>query len=302
MGSLARPEFVDKEQRIANICDVIEDFLLKEDRGTRRTAIALTSLLSPSAIEVPNVEEVCWLWGSIFWFAKAYHPSAPEHDLLVDLLVDITKITVPRERRALEDESIHGEVWWRDLPRWNQVWRDFEYNAPIVPSMAERKGGLPSPPAEEHAPWTSSGETPMPGKAWTNVNALGAKLHARTSIRGLDFKGLYALLEALEEERTPKELDDIVPAAACWILSAGKKIRENDERHTASIAGDDILKRSPGSRGKLYCGARGFSNERWAFWKTRFGMLSREPTLNEETRLYAMQAMNEMMSVEVRGR
>ncbi|KAH8661629.1 hypothetical protein BGZ60DRAFT_89822 [Tricladium varicosporioides] len=301
MGSLARPEFVDKEQLTANICDVIEDLLLKENRSTYRTAILLTSLLLPSAAGVPNVEKVCWLWGSIFWFANTYHPSTPEHDLLVDLLVDITKMTAPREHKVLEDESIHGELWWRDLPRWNQAWRDFEYNAPIVPSMAERKGGLPSPPVEIHALWRSSGDTPMLGKSWTNMNALGAKLHARTRIRGLDLKGLYALMEALEEDRAPRELDDIVPAAACWILSAGKKIRENDERHTNSVAGEDLLKRSPGSRGKLYSGATGFSNERWAFWRMRFGMLSREPALNEETRLYATQAVNEMLSIEVRG-
>lgn len=62
----------------------------------------------------------------------------------------------------------------------------------------------------------------MSGTEWTNLNVFAAGLHSVfDGIPYTDVKGLYALLDALENPIPVAMLDNIVPSAACWILDAG---------------------------------------------------------------------------------
>jgi hypothetical protein len=135
------------------------------------------------------------------------------------------------------------------------------------------------------------------------VNALLARLHtASPGLRYADPTGMWTILEALEREHTPSTLDDLVPGAACWVLYAGRELKNNSEDYPQYDFADES-KRLPWSVGELYDGPKGFSDERWMFWKGRFnGMRRREDLredLQEETRSYAKRAWLEMTFIEV---
>ena len=60
------------------------------------------------------------------------------------------------------------------------------------------------------------------------MNAVLAKLHAATNVDKLDTLGLFALKDALEWEHDTKAFDDLVPAAAVWVVFAGKALKFNN--------------------------------------------------------------------------
>ncbi|KAG9232341.1 hypothetical protein BJ875DRAFT_81808 [Amylocarpus encephaloides] len=296
-----RPAWVNGNSLTGNVFDIIADFL-SNDRKASRSASELTSLFLPYTSTIKETENVQCLWGTIFWLASNFHPGATEHWLLTELVQEIQKIPAPPGNGVKQDQEQTGQEWWTDLPGWRSAWADFECDAPLVPRMMSREGAEQTKSTLfTPGPWRSGDGNPMSGQAWANLNAFAAKLHARTDLDFLDLAGLYALLEALEQEISSKDLDNVVPAAACWILSAGKEIRENDEEHDVDENGPVETKRLPGSRGGLYKGPKGFSDERWAFWKSRFAELSKRADLNQNTRLFATQALDEMTCIEVRN-
>jgi hypothetical protein len=165
-----------------------------------------------------DIQNVCHLWGVIFFMATTYHPSSPRHSLLVDLVLEIRKCSAPPFPGRLAYEKQWGCSFWEDLPIWRAVWNDYEFDAPLVPRMGERKSDrsllenqfLPGP-------WRNRDGGPMVSIAWASLNAFGARLHAQTDLALLDVRALFALMEALEDERSARALDDVVPAAACKI-------------------------------------------------------------------------------------
>jgi hypothetical protein len=74
------------------------------------------------------------------------------------------------------------------------------------------------------------GALPLSGVEWASLKAFIARLHtASPDFHYAGFKGMWALLEALEREQTPSALDDLVLTAACWILYARCELRNNSE-------------------------------------------------------------------------
>ena len=86
---------------------------------------------------------------------------------------------------------------------------------------------------------------PLSGSEWTSVNAFLARLHAASpGLHYSDLKGMWFILEALEREHAPSTLDDLVPSAACWILYAGRELKNNSEDY-CHYDFDDESKRLP---------------------------------------------------------
>ena len=86
----------------------------------------------------------------------------------------------------------------------------------------------------------------------------------------------------------------MVPAAAAWIFAAGKNMyMEGDlSPNGEGWAGDPL------ECGQLWNGASGFSKERWAFWKKRFGDIVVYERLDEGTRKVAREAVAAMQRIE----
>lgn len=85
----------------------------------------------------------------------------------------------------------------------------------------------------------------MSGSELTNLDAFAASLHnVIDGLPYLDLKGLFALLDALEESNPTTALDNLVLPVACWILYAGFKLKTNDVGYPES-GYDDGSKRAP---------------------------------------------------------
>lgn len=59
-----------------------------------------------------------------------------------------------------------------------------------------------------------------------------------------------------------------------------------------------VVTSRPGAGGPLWEGSRGFSKERWAFWKSRFGVLETWDQLPDKTRNDAKMARTIMERTE----
>jgi hypothetical protein len=292
---------VDKTPLTAEIYDVIAEFVSDPRCKSSETAVSLTSLFLPFTSTLTDIENVEFLWGTIFWTASTFFPGATEHWRLLELVRDIQRIPAPPGDGVRQDEEANGHEWWVDLPGWERVWADLECDAPITVPVLNRKGAKQLKPTRfTPGPWRLDDNKPMSGSAWTNLNAFAAKLYAQTPLDCLGLIGLQSLLEALEKDIPPKDLDNVVPAAACWVLSAGKDLLHNSEVYESSIEDMNHSECLGDHRGDLYNGAKGFSDERWSFWKDRFGNLSKRSELSPNTRLFASQARDEMTCIEVR--
>jgi len=140
--------------------------------------------------------------------------------------------------------------------------------------------------------------------SFLNVNKCAAQLFSDSSAEvfgSFDWFGLITLREALEtdihelhnHELAPPEA--YIPAAAAWISIAGTKLYSLDkEFEYGENLGD------PGRGGPLWDGQHGFCQGRWQLWRTRFGQLSVESTLNGEVRQLAKQAEGRMQEIEAK--
>lgn len=267
------------------------------DLFTATTTSDTTDLLSQDA------SHRFLLWRSLlrYFFATVFHilaqtpPESPiQHDL-VDLLVAIRTTPSPDDPPP-EFYDMGGPTdFWDDLPTWRSVWADFERQAPLPPRSATL-GGVPlSSAARPAPPWP---ERSLSGLEWANLNAFLAKLHTRAAgLTFVDICGLFALIDALEDDHPAQILDDLVPAAARWILEAGWALKENKINYP--IHGrEDGSRRLPWSRGVLWLGLAGFNAARWRFWCVRFGEVSERWDVLAETRELAGQAAVRMKMLE----
>lgn len=110
-------------------------------------------------------------------------------------------------------------------------------------------------------------------------------------------EGLYALIDGLEYNHDAGALDDVVPAAAVWIIFAGRKLKFNDVGYPPS-GNDEGSGRLPWSAGPLWRGKKGFSNERWAFWNEKFRAVSLDHGVKKETEEWAKRAWEAMKEVD----
>lgn len=285
MAAPPRPSFVGGSLLAANIYDTISEYISTPTRDAYLSAVELTSLVAPLMTTASDIQSVCHLWGVMFFMATTYHPSSPKHYLIVDLILEIRKCSAPPSQARFDFEKQAGCLFWVDLPMWLDVWNDFEFDAPIVPRKADRQS---APTLTDNrflpGPWRNGDGTPMKWDAWASLNALGARVCSQTSIGLLAMKAHCALAEGLGEDKPAFGLDDAVPAAATWMLYAGKKIREDCQAGYEDDATGETK--------------NGFSKERWEFWKKRFGDLADRKDLKRNTRAYAKQARDEMGRLE----
>lgn len=98
------------------------------------------------------------------------------------------------------------------------------------------------------------------------------------------------MIEALEQPLTPSQLDDVLPAAACWILYAGKELRNNDVDYPCP-PDTGGTRRLPWSKGEPWDGPHAFSHARWEFWMERLREIAERSDVSETVRLAALNAL-----------
>lgn len=173
------------------------------------------------------------------------------------------------------------------------MWSDFELDAPVLPPYQDRRGHvarwldgvLPGP-------WRAA----LSGPEWRNLYSFVARLHsAAPELKLLDVIGLRAMLEALEESQPTHVLEDVLPAAACWIIYAGGRLKGNKIPY-AQWDDTSETKHLPWSVGKLYegRGLKHFCPERWEFWRARLVVMRDREDLDAAARAYAAKAVEEI--------
>ena len=288
------PSFAGSNAIVDGAYSLLTNYLHDSSGNANDTAQSLTALVEPYLTPLDQPQPVEYLWATLFWIVKQLPPNDPRQFSLAEIFLQIREIPLPagEGRDAYEEDAL--DQFWTDLPFWRATWSDYEREAPLVPPMGMRPGAIEDAPSRARLPWRG---TPLLGSEWTNLNAFLAKLHSASDLPYLDLKGLYALLEALEERQARETVEDLLPAAACWILYAGEALWSNSVPypHYRDIDGS---KRLPWSVGELYHGPKCFSTERWSFWKMRFGVFEAREDLSDEVRTYAAQASSKMSDIE----
>lgn len=192
------------------------------------------------------------------------------HGKLVELIDAIKHLESPTND-AGENSKCWGMTLWEDLPifgaNMRESWNFFD----------EEEDTERAPKCER----------------WVNLNAFVARL---TAARVYDFNlyAIWQLRDALEEPIEDSSFDAKIPAAVQWILYCGELIYTSKEEYEHGPRVGD-----PARGGELWKGEkRGFCEERWCFWKSRFAELQHYEKLLPETRELAGKAVQVMESIE----
>jgi hypothetical protein len=97
----------------------------------------------------------------------------------------------------------------------------------------------------------------------------------------------------LEEELSDEEVHGEAAAAAMWMVYGGENLF-SQLAHAVEDEDKERLMRP----GTLYSGQGQLSRERWQFWKQRFGEMSEQVQVNDETKGVIRLAREKMERVE----
>jgi hypothetical protein len=152
------------------------------------------------------------------------------------------------------------------------------------------KGRFEFIPEEEPARWDWLTTT-----EWLNLNKFISLLVAEDLVGVMNWfpsSGLIVLWHTLEFERGVQVLEDNIPVAAVWILTAGKWMRAHRELDMKNpwVAIDGKIQE--------YDGPDGFCDERWQFWKSKFRDFSVRNDLKDETKAWAQAAADHMVDLD----
>ncbi|KAI9660231.1 MAG: hypothetical protein M1831_003538 [Alyxoria varia] len=209
------------------------------------------------------------LFAVILHYVRQIPPKHPYQFKLIRLLQHIRSLPSPPEERIPEDLKRTYMKFWSSLPRFLDVYNKYQLFSPSYPPRAYSKVKLRL--IQEANPDTYPQPRMLNDLEYTNLNAFVAELWTlngediRTEFHQLDKTCLCAMIDALEEDLAPFQLNQLLPSAAAWIFGAGKRLRGYRLSRRAYTANPPD--REPGTRwyyskGKLWEGSRWFNHER----------------------------------------
>ncbi len=255
------------------------------------TINALTSISTPD----PSVEqyrnESRVMFGILFTIITQLDAAAPSQDHLVKLVLSLRCVPLPAtvvQGFEVNDPGALDSDMNQDLSKLKNVLSSFEADAPLHPRNEDRPN---IPRADwEYSPWRQAPGRHLTADAWASINAFVAQLHTATpDLIHLDLRGLYAMIEALEQPLSPSRLEDVLPTAAYWVIYAGKALKSNDVPY-ADYDYDGGTKKLPWSKGELWTGQHAFNQARWEFWMQKFKDISERNDVSEAVRVAALRA------------
>ncbi|KEQ63478.1 uncharacterized protein M437DRAFT_47215 [Aureobasidium melanogenum CBS 110374] len=187
--------------------DVIENFL-NGGQSTLRAAHRIAGIYEPR-LETSHRSDITVLWVNICQAARSIDSSASARlAQLVNSLRDRPDII------SLVGDVVKYEnlVYWRDLPRWGQIFREYGYEF--------------DPPDGNYAEWHAQAPQLL------NITVFAATLMARSEGSfDVSFPASIAMEMGVDRpydntRESQEEWRMYIPPAATWILIAGSKIRE----------------------------------------------------------------------------
>ena len=232
-------------------------------------AIAIITQPIDRAISLNNLDKVDLmdLWYSVLHSSKRIpYDNLETHTKLVNLVKALQQHSEPT---AIDDQSIYASLSGL--------------------SMAEREVYNDGPSHEK-----SSSRIEV--YAWANYNYFLARL-ASAGIGDQWIFAIWSMRQALEitpDGNASDWYDTYIPAAATWVFGLGEKLYEKEQNLTPKNRNEG----NPAKGGDLWKGGSVFSNERYAFWRKRFGEVRELDGLMEETKNVATLAKESMVHTQ----
>ncbi|OQO00609.1 hypothetical protein B0A48_13099 [Cryoendolithus antarcticus] len=246
--------------------------------------------LRPLGTQAPTAEEYKVdsrvLYAILLTMVKQFEPATTAHDDLVKLVLTIRNMPMPPTVIQTINKYDRNNEIHIELTTFIGAYSSFEQDAPLHPPLDERPSSIIF---QDRPPWRLPHYRSLEPLEWASLNAFIAKIHAaEPEIPKLDVRGLFAMIEALEEVRTGAELEDLVSAASAWVIYAGPALRSNDIPY---VCYPTESKRMPWSRGELWKGRHALSEERWQFWLQRFREIAERADVSDVVRTAALRAV-----------
>ncbi|EKV04159.1 ras GTPase activating [Penicillium digitatum] len=207
------------------------------------------------------------LWSLLF---KCAYNSPEHHDKLVSVLVQLSKL--PNAKASNGDSILLYDMQvWKDLPMLGWQFRD-EWNAtvPAGPPDSRQNAISRIVNRDKFTAHLMATKEPVFAYSW----------FALITLRGA--------LETPADRSSGGNLEALIPAAAAWITILGADIYRWNKGSDGNL----------GKGGPLWKGQHGFSQERWQFWKERFGELAKFEEIGDEARIAAREAERMMGEIE----
>ncbi|KAI9666745.1 MAG: hypothetical protein M1831_001520 [Alyxoria varia] len=195
-------------------------------------------------------------------FAVAFHyvrqiPVKHPCQLKLVTLFEFVRTLPPPAEGDIEsvDDGVEwaGEKFWNSLPKLVTVFDKYELYGPAYPPRLHKGDNLKRLQKYLQVdPITWPEPLMLNDVEYANIHGFLAELWALAGeelgsvFRKADFWCLCALMDALEEEIPPPKPDQLLPAAAAWILCAGRRLREHRLYVTAYTK--DTPDHEPGDR------------------------------------------------------
>ncbi|KAI0173059.1 hypothetical protein GGR52DRAFT_541734 [Hypoxylon sp. FL1284] len=180
--------------------------------------------------------------------------------------------------------KLNGVEGWKGLP---EIW------------IAMRESWNLSPTDNLEA----KDEMEFTAKEWLNLNSFAARLYSGPHVGSLAIFAISQLSEGLEGE--PKSDDRPEPEtrlqASCeWLVQSGRRLMRESLLGTFADPKEKLEPRysNPYYIGPLFTGLRGFSLERWGFWKRRLVELREGDIYGELTCKLIDEAIEVMTGIE----
>lgn len=286
-------EWIKSDPSNQAVFDTLVTFLENastDSANLKQLVASTTATLTSFGMQHPDAEECSAqsriLFAILLTIVQQLDYAAAQQDHLVLLVLDLRNVTIPATVSESIDEDAIDSNMNHDLSNLINVWSNFERDASLHPRREDRPDYRDYD--DHRPPWRQLPGRYLTAAQWTSLNAFLARLHvAAPDVSHLDLRGLFAMIEALEQPLSPMQLEDAVPAAACWILFAGEKLRTNDVSYAYRVT---TSKRLPWSKGELWQGQHAFNQERWHFWMQRFSAIADRADVDQNTRLMALRA------------
>ena len=297
---LNEPSWISLEPNSHAIYDTFVSFLdsasTPEQRENAQELVESTIATMVSiGTQQPSVDQYRFesrmLFGILFTIVKQLDAAAnaAQQDHLIKLVLSIRDLPLPTSvAEQIATRDIDSDMN-RDLSKLKNVFADLNWDAPLHPPLAGRF--MPIVRSPRYSPWGAEPGRYLTPSEWANVNAFAARLHAAApDLHHWDLRGLYAMVEALEQPLTQTPLEDVLPAAANWIIYAGEELQRNSVPY-AKYGSNDSTKRLACSRGELWKGPLVFNRARWAFWMQRFIEIAEMDGVSDTVRMAALRAV-----------
>jgi len=266
-----------QDQEPQEVIDLVEELVDNEKSDPPSAARRVCALYEPLVKQKP-AEITGVIWGIVFQAARAIGQDEGASKRLRDFVLAI-QLADDMLDQSGEQVKDNGSVVWRDLPGFSHMFRDYCIN---IDPIYDCTGN-----------WLDQAPTLL------NASTFGALFFSETPFpTRMSFFASVALIEGLEVSYPQDQIQQAImyiPPAATWIRLAGVSIHKLCvDRHDSHATCGTL---EPGCTWE-WTGGKGFSVERWQYWKRRLGELVAEQSLDEHLRSMAKEAEAKMDSIE----